>query len=137
MAFSWPIVSPIQETCSSHFSVTCPDLRVAQLMQNRRVTHLRPIGNRESARVESGRPITGTTLLRICEVFEVSMEKLVRGLDSGSYESPDAEPALQNGQRKRAAEPTKLDGLSLLASPTTSFKRPVILSGGTDRKSVV
>jgi hypothetical protein len=22
MAFSWPIVSPIQETCSSHFSVT-------------------------------------------------------------------------------------------------------------------
>ena len=71
-------------------------------MQNRRVTHLRPIGNRESARVESGRPITGTTLLRICEVFEVSMEKLVRGLDSGSYESPDAEPALQNGQRKRS-----------------------------------
>jgi hypothetical protein len=70
-------------------------------MRNRRVTHLRPIGNRESARIESGRPITGTTLLRICEVFEVSMEKLVRGLDSGSYESPDAEPALQKGRRKR------------------------------------
>lgn len=31
--------------------------------------------------VEAGRPITVTTLLRICEVFEISMAKLVRGLD--------------------------------------------------------
>ena len=51
--------------------------------------------------IEAGRPITVTTLLRICEVFEVSMEKLVRGLDAGTYVSPDAEPALQKGQRKR------------------------------------
>jgi hypothetical protein len=41
-------------------------------------------------------------LLRICEVFEVPMEKLVRGLDAGAYESRDAEPALQKGQRKRS-----------------------------------
>ena len=52
--------------------------------------------------IEAGRPITVTTLLRICEVFEVSMEKLVRGLDAGAYESRDAEPALQKGQRKRS-----------------------------------
>jgi transcriptional regulator with XRE-family HTH domain len=32
--------------------------------------------------VEAGRPITVTTLLRICEVFGVSMSKLVEGLDS-------------------------------------------------------
>jgi transcriptional regulator with XRE-family HTH domain len=51
--------------------------------------------------IEAGRPITVTTLLRICEVFDVSMEKLVRGLDAGAYVSPDAEPALQKGQRKR------------------------------------
>jgi transcriptional regulator with XRE-family HTH domain len=37
--------------------------------------------------VEGGRPITVTTLLRICEVFEVPMSKLVRGLDKeGVYE---------------------------------------------------
>jgi transcriptional regulator with XRE-family HTH domain len=39
--------------------------------------------------VEAGRPITVTTLLRICEVFEISMAKLVRGLDKGIYEKPD------------------------------------------------
>jgi transcriptional regulator with XRE-family HTH domain len=52
--------------------------------------------------IEAGRPITVTTLLRICEVFEVSMEKLVRGLDAGTYVSPDAEPALQKGRGMRA-----------------------------------
>jgi transcriptional regulator with XRE-family HTH domain len=37
--------------------------------------------------VEAGRPITVTTLLRICEVFEVPMAKLVQGLDAeGVYE---------------------------------------------------
>jgi transcriptional regulator with XRE-family HTH domain len=52
--------------------------------------------------IEAGRPITVTTLLRICEVFEVSMEKLVRGLDTGAYESRGAESALQKGRRKRS-----------------------------------
>jgi transcriptional regulator with XRE-family HTH domain len=41
--------------------------------------------------VEAGRPITVTTLLRICEVFEVTMAKLVRGLDDGIYEKLDVE----------------------------------------------
>lgn len=36
--------------------------------------------------VEAGRPITVTTLLRICEVFATSMSKLVHGLDDGVYE---------------------------------------------------
>ncbi len=31
--------------------------------------------------IEAGRPITVTTLLRICETFRVPMAKLVRGLD--------------------------------------------------------
>ena len=30
--------------------------------------------------VEAGRPITVTTLLRICTVFKISMETLVKGL---------------------------------------------------------
>ena len=40
--------------------------------------------------VEAGRSITVKTLLRICEVFEVSMDKLVRGLDAGAYNSVNA-----------------------------------------------
>jgi transcriptional regulator with XRE-family HTH domain len=36
--------------------------------------------------IEAGRPITVSTLLRICAVFETSLEHLVRGLDSGIYE---------------------------------------------------
>lgn len=42
--------------------------------------------------VEAGRPITVTTLLRICEVFETTVSALVEGLDDGIYElpSPDA-----------------------------------------------
>jgi transcriptional regulator with XRE-family HTH domain len=35
--------------------------------------------------IEAGRPITVTTLLRICEVFRVSLAKVVRGLDRGIY----------------------------------------------------
>ena len=35
--------------------------------------------------IEAGRPITVSTLLRICAVFETPMESLVRGLDKGIY----------------------------------------------------
>ena len=35
--------------------------------------------------VEAGRPITMTTLLRICDVFKVRADRLVRGLDKGIY----------------------------------------------------
>jgi len=35
--------------------------------------------------VEAGRPITVTTLLRICEVFRVPIGRLVQGLDKGIY----------------------------------------------------
>lgn len=49
--------------------------------------------------VEAGRPITVTTLLRICEVFEVSISKLVRGLDDGIYEPPEAVPQVRKKRR--------------------------------------
>jgi len=42
--------------------------------------------------IEAGRPITTTTLLRICEVFEVPMTRVVQGLDAGIYEKPSAGP---------------------------------------------
>lgn len=35
--------------------------------------------------IEAGRPITVSTLLRICAIFEISIEGLVRGLDKGIY----------------------------------------------------
>jgi len=35
--------------------------------------------------IEAGRPITVSTLLRICAVFKTSLERLVRGLDEGIY----------------------------------------------------
>lgn len=50
--------------------------------------------------VEAGRPITVTTLLRICEVFELPMSKLVRGLDAeGVYEK--LEPVLPQRRRRQ------------------------------------
>lgn len=36
--------------------------------------------------IEAGRPITVSTLLRVCAVFKVSINSLVRGLDRGIYE---------------------------------------------------
>jgi len=42
--------------------------------------------------IEAGRAITVTTLLRICEVFEVPMAKVVKNLDAGIYEKPTVEP---------------------------------------------
>jgi Helix-turn-helix domain len=35
--------------------------------------------------IEAGRPITVSTLLRICAVFKTSVAGLVRGLDNGIY----------------------------------------------------
>lgn len=51
--------------------------------------------------VEAGRPITVTTLLRICEVFTMPMSKLVHGLDAeGVYET--LEPVLLQRRRKKS-----------------------------------
>jgi transcriptional regulator with XRE-family HTH domain len=52
--------------------------------------------------IEAGRPITVTTLLRICEVFEISISKLVQGLDAGIYEAPDAESLLRRKRNTRS-----------------------------------
>ena len=38
--------------------------------------------------IEAGRPITVTTLLRICETLEVNLVRLLRGLDVDVYELP-------------------------------------------------
>jgi hypothetical protein len=50
--------------------------------------------------IEAGRPITVITLLRMCEVFEITIDKLVRGLDKGIYENPNPDRAPVPKRRK-------------------------------------
>jgi hypothetical protein len=40
---------------------------------------------RHCQQIAAGRPNTVTTLLRICDVFRVRAERLIRGLDKGIY----------------------------------------------------
>jgi transcriptional regulator with XRE-family HTH domain len=76
---------------------------VRQLRKKRGYSQEDMIGFDFSARhwqqIEAGRPITVTTLLRICEVFDIPMAKVVRGLDAGIYETPSVEPP---SRRRRA-----------------------------------
>ena len=62
--------------------------RVRRLRKERRHSQEDMISYGFSARhwqqIETGRPITVSTLLRICAVFEISVESLVRGLAGGS-----------------------------------------------------
>jgi transcriptional regulator with XRE-family HTH domain len=59
--------------------------RIRELRKKRRYSQEDMISFGFSARhwqqIEAGRPITMTTLLRICDTFHVPMARLVRGLD--------------------------------------------------------
>jgi DNA-binding Xre family transcriptional regulator len=57
--------------------------------------------------LESGRPITVTTLLRACEALGVTMADVVRDLDKGVYEKPGTIPAatLKKLSTKSARKP--------------------------------
>jgi len=63
-------------------------LRIKALRLKRGFSQEDMIGCGFSARhwqqVEAGRPITVTTLLRVCNVFDIRIEKLVRGLGRSS-----------------------------------------------------
>lgn len=56
---------------------------------------------RHFQQIEAGRPITMTTVLRLCEIFEVSMARLVKGLDAGIYEKLDPEQILLRRRQRR------------------------------------
>jgi hypothetical protein len=64
-------------------------LRIKELRQGRGQSQEDMISFGFSARhwqqIEAGRPITMTTLLRICDVFKVRIAAVVRGLDRGIY----------------------------------------------------
>jgi transcriptional regulator with XRE-family HTH domain len=63
--------------------------RVRDLRKARKYTQEDMIGFGFSARhwqqIEAGRPITVTTLLRICDTFRIRVDVLVGGLDRGIY----------------------------------------------------
>ena len=61
---------------------------------------------RHFQQIEAGRPITVTTMLRLCEVLEVSMGKLVKGLDIGIYEKPAPQRILPQ-RRRRSGRDTR------------------------------
>ena len=77
--------------------------RVLSIRKSRHYTQEDMIDFGFSARhwqqIEAGRPITMTTLLRICEVFGTTVSKLTRGLDSGIYEAPPELPPHRRGRR--------------------------------------
>jgi len=64
--------------------------RVRQLRKGRGFSQEDMISFGFSARhwqqIEAGRPITVTTLLRICEVFRMPVGRVLQGLDKGIYE---------------------------------------------------
>jgi transcriptional regulator with XRE-family HTH domain len=63
--------------------------RVKRLRKSKGFTQEDMIGFGFSARhwqqIEAGRPITVTTLLRICDTFSVRAAQLIEGLDRGLY----------------------------------------------------
>lgn len=63
--------------------------RIRELRQARGYSQEDTISYGFSARhwqqIEAGRPITVSTLLRVCAVLQTSVENLVRGLDAGIY----------------------------------------------------
>jgi DNA-binding XRE family transcriptional regulator len=63
--------------------------RVRKLRKSRGLSQEDMISFGFSARhwqqIEAGRPITVTTLLRICEVFHVPVARLLKSLDKGIY----------------------------------------------------
>ncbi len=63
--------------------------------------------------LESGRPITVTTLLRICETLGTTLDVLLNGLDQGVYAKVSSIPApaiLKNvsSRRKEKFKPKKV-----------------------------
>jgi transcriptional regulator with XRE-family HTH domain len=66
-------------------------VRIRELRRERGHSQEDMISHGFSARhwqqIETGRPITVSTLLRICAVFGISVERLVRGLDRGIYKN--------------------------------------------------
>jgi hypothetical protein len=90
-----------------------------------RVRHMRPrkhytiedmghfgFSTRHWQQIEKGRPVTGRTILQICDAFRTSMPSLVRGLDRGIYKREEISPFLL----KKLAAGAKLKRKRILGS---------------------
>jgi hypothetical protein len=58
--------------------------------------------SRHWQQIEKGRPVTGRTILRICDTFRTSMSSLLRGLDRGIYKHEEVSPFLVKKLAARA-----------------------------------
>lgn len=63
--------------------------RIRTLRRSKRYSQedMIPFGfsTRHWQQIEAGRPITVTTLLRVCDVLKIRIGQIVRGLDRGIY----------------------------------------------------
>lgn len=66
--------------------------------------------SRHWQQIEKGRPLTGRTILRVCDAFRTSIPSLLRGLDKGIYKHEEISPFLL----KKLAARTKLKRNRLL-----------------------
>jgi transcriptional regulator with XRE-family HTH domain len=60
------------------------------------------VSTRHWQQIEKGRPITGRTILRICDAFRTSMPSLLRGFDRGIYKHEAISPFLLKKLAARA-----------------------------------
>jgi transcriptional regulator with XRE-family HTH domain len=71
--------------------------------------------SRHWQQIEKGRPLTGRTILRVCDAFRTSIPSLLQGLDRGIYKHEEIPPFLL----KKLAARAKLRRKSLLRSRNT------------------
>jgi hypothetical protein len=57
--------------------------------------------------IEKGRPVTGRTILRICDAFRTTMPNLLRGLDRGIYKYAEISPFLVKKTASRSKQKHK------------------------------
>jgi transcriptional regulator with XRE-family HTH domain len=68
----------------------------------------RGIGAKHWQQMETGRPVTGETLLRICQAFDITLSALVSDLDEGIYKELPM-PLLRKQRKSSRKERPKSD----------------------------
>jgi transcriptional regulator with XRE-family HTH domain len=71
--------------------------------------------SRHWQQIEKGRPLTGRTILRVCDAFRTSIPSLLRDLDKGIYRHEEISPFLL----KKLAARRKLKHKRLLRPQNT------------------
>jgi transcriptional regulator with XRE-family HTH domain len=96
------------------FKALAQKVRRMRLRKNYTVEDMGYFGfsTRHWQQIEKGRPLTGHTILRICDAFRTSILILLRGLDRGIYKHEEISPFLL----KKLAARTELKRKRMLRS---------------------